>query len=294
MIMEIEQLQQIFPTAECRLSPSEDEQYVSFPYDNQWIVLPKKDVSPRETQLLQLVTREQGSDKRTLENNHQWYRRLFLGEKNSGEEESFSLRIIQIKIVNHDFSITAAKWLAAFQSMFEKPLLDAFMISQDSAIAIEQQVGKDFASTDFLGISQTLDTDFSCSSKLYIGQYWGDDDTLVDAFDKERELFQFQIQQNTGRRIFSITNSILKYCFEQQLSQNPLIVKSRHKLLAIPEAQATITNLYQNEGNVSITAKKLFVHRNTLQYRIRKFQEVTGFNLKNVDDLLFCYLLTLE
>lgn len=178
--------------------------------------------------------------------------------------------------------------------MFEKPLLDAFMINQDSAIAIEQQVGKDFGSTDFLGISQTLDTDFSCSSKLYIGQYWGDDDELVDAFDKERELFQFQIQQNTGRRIFSVANSILKYCFEQQLSQNPLIVKSRHKLLAIPEAQATITNLYQNEGNVSITAKKLFVHRNTLQYRIRKFQEVTGFNLKNVDDLLFCYLLTLE
>ena len=293
--MEIGQIKAIFPAAKYQKTPIDDERYLNFPYGNQWLVLPAAELTTREIELLRLVVGDQSNDKTLLANGHRWFRRLFLGEKATTKETiKKPLRIIQVQIINHDPAIAPAKWLEAFKSMFEQPLLDVFMISREHAIAIEQQTSKTFESEDFLGISQTLDTDFSCSSKLYVGQYWHDDDALAAVFAKERELFQFQVQQSTGRRVFSISNSILKYCFERQLSQNPLIVKSKHELRAIPDAQATITNLYQNGGNVSITAKKLYVHRNTLQYRIRKFQEATGFNLKNVDDLLFCYLLTLE
>ena len=52
-----------------------------------------------------------------------------------------------------------------------------------------------------------------------------------------------------------------------------------------------ITNLWKNQGNVSSTAKDLFMHRNTLQYKLDKFQQVTHCNLKNMDDLFLCYLL---
>ncbi|NRE28611.1 Fis family transcriptional regulator, partial [Enterococcus faecalis] len=49
--------------------------------------------------------------------------------------------------------------------------------------------------------------------------------------------------------------------------------------------------LWKNQGNISSTAKDLFMHRNTLHYRLEKFFEQTGLSLKKMDDLIFCYLL---
>jgi len=292
--MDINQIKTIFPQAVLQATAVDDDQYLNFPLGSEWLVLPAPGLTPREIAMLKLLVHDQSSTQTLLANGHRWFRQLFLGEKGPTTTAKQMVRIIQIQIINQDATIPPAKWLAAFQSMFEHPLLDAFLISADTAIAVEKLDGKIFASDDFLGISQTLDNDFYCASKLYIGQYWPADNHLSAVFARERELFQFQIQQNTSRRIFTIANSILKYCFEKQLSQNELIVRSKHELLSMPDARATITTLYQNGGNISNTAKQLYVHRNTLQYRLRKFQTTTGFDLKDMNDLLFCYLLTFE
>ncbi|QIB26922.1 PucR family transcriptional regulator [Caloranaerobacter azorensis] len=45
--------------------------------------------------------------------------------------------------------------------------------------------------------------------------------------------------------------------------------------------------------NISETARKLYIHRNTLIYRLDKIQKDTGFNLRNFDDALEFYLLLL-
>ncbi len=291
--MEINQIKAIFPEATVQATPSDTAQTLNFPLGSEWLTLSAVGLTPREVDLLKLLVNDQSSTQTLLANGHRWFRRLFLGEKGPATTEE-TVRVIQIKISNQDPTISPAKWLSAFQSMFEHPLLDAFLISHDSAIAVERLNGKAFMSDDFLGISQTLDNDFYCTSKLYVGQYWPADNQLSAVFARERELFQFQVQQNTRRRIFTIANSILKYCFEKQLSQNDLIVRSKQELLAMPDARETITKLYQNGGNVSNTAKQLYVHRNTLQYRLRKFQTATGFDLKDMNDLLFCYLLTFE
>lgn len=52
-----------------------------------------------------------------------------------------------------------------------------------------------------------------------------------------------------------------------------------------------ITALYQHKGNISSAAKALYVHRNTLQYQIDKLAQETGLNLREMDDLVFCYLI---
>jgi DNA-binding PucR family transcriptional regulator len=48
-----------------------------------------------------------------------------------------------------------------------------------------------------------------------------------------------------------------------------------------PEMFSTIKVFLENNLNASMTAKKLFIHRNTLQYRIDKFVEKTGIQLKD-------------
>ena len=44
---------------------------------------------------------------------------------------------------------------------------------------------------------------------------------------------------------------------------------------------ATIKVFLENNLNASLTAKKLYIHRNTLQYRIDKFIDKTGIQLKD-------------
>ncbi len=52
------------------------------------------------------------------------------------------------------------------------------------------------------------------------------------------------------------------------------------------ETLTTINKFFENNLNVSETSRQLFVHRNTLVYRIEKLQRSTGLDLRNFDDAL--------
>ncbi|MGI5888724.1 MAG: PucR family transcriptional regulator [Oscillospiraceae bacterium] len=52
------------------------------------------------------------------------------------------------------------------------------------------------------------------------------------------------------------------------------------------ETLFTIQRFFENNLNVSETSRGLFVHRNTLVYRIEKIQKLTGLNLRNFDDAI--------
>lgn len=52
------------------------------------------------------------------------------------------------------------------------------------------------------------------------------------------------------------------------------------------ETLTTINKFFENNLNVSETSRQLFVHRNTLVYRIEKIQKSMGLDLRNFDDAL--------
>lgn len=52
------------------------------------------------------------------------------------------------------------------------------------------------------------------------------------------------------------------------------------------ETLNTLNKFFENNLNVSETSRQLFVHRNTLVYRIEKIQKITGLDLRNFDDAL--------
>ena len=53
-------------------------------------------------------------------------------------------------------------------------------------------------------------------------------------------------------------------------------------LLSEDEVKELIEALWDAHGNVSKASQKLFLHRNTLQYRIDRFAEQTGLNVKDM------------
>ena len=50
------------------------------------------------------------------------------------------------------------------------------------------------------------------------------------------------------------------------------------------ETLQTINKFFENNLNVSETSRQLFVHRNTLVYRLDKIERLTGLDLRKFDD----------
>ena len=52
------------------------------------------------------------------------------------------------------------------------------------------------------------------------------------------------------------------------------------------ETLLTINKFFENNLNVSETARQMFVHRNTLVYRLEKLQKASGLDIRNFEDAL--------
>ena len=54
----------------------------------------------------------------------------------------------------------------------------------------------------------------------------------------------------------------------------------------VEETLATVRTVFGNNLNVSETSRQLYIHRNTLVYRLDKLQKMTGLDLRNFDDAI--------
>lgn len=52
----------------------------------------------------------------------------------------------------------------------------------------------------------------------------------------------------------------------------------------------TLACWFRNNVQPTATAKALFIHRNTLEYRLNRISELTGLDLANFDDRLLLYV----
>ena len=52
------------------------------------------------------------------------------------------------------------------------------------------------------------------------------------------------------------------------------------------EVLTTVNKFFDNDLNVSETSRQLYVHRNTLVYRIEKLHQSTGLDIRKFDDAL--------
>ena len=52
------------------------------------------------------------------------------------------------------------------------------------------------------------------------------------------------------------------------------------------ETMTTVSKFFENDLNVSETSRQLYIHRNTLVYRLDKLQKMTGLDLRKFDDAI--------
>lgn len=82
-----------------------------------------------------------------------------------------------------------------------------------------------------------------------------------------------------GRLIYQLPVNLCKIFMEEIFGDNiPTDLDE--------ETLTTLNKFFENNLNVSETSRQLFVHRNTLVYRIEKIQKSTGLDLRKFDDAL--------
>jgi len=51
-----------------------------------------------------------------------------------------------------------------------------------------------------------------------------------------------------------------------------------------------LTKYFENNGSISKIADELFIHKNTLQYKLNKIKKLTGYDPRNINDMVVLYL----
>ena len=82
-----------------------------------------------------------------------------------------------------------------------------------------------------------------------------------------------------GRLIYQLPVNLCKIFIEEIFGEGQLPDLDEETL-------TTVNKFFENNLNVSETSRQLFVHRNTLVYRIEKLQKSTGLDVRVFDDAL--------
>lgn len=287
--MDFNQLKAIYPDAFLADKRNAERCYISFPFQEQWVHFMKESISATEIDLLKLVLDKQGSPSAAGTKASEWYTFL-LSESYSVFEKDENYRIIQFQILKKDIQFDQTMWLNTFKSLFDG-VEDAFFIDETSGLIIEKETIALFNAEELSAMIQTIDDDFSIRTLCYVGQFWPVTLTLRDIFKEEQTIFHNA--RKKGDTILTLSAAALQYYTEDTVQQSPVMNELKNQLDSYPEMKELVLAMWRSQGNITLAAKSIYIHRNTLQYRIERFQELSGLSLRNMDDLVLCYLLLL-
>lgn len=280
--MNINEILTLFPTA--TIQNTRDKNNFSITYKNNWIVIPN--ISKREQTLLSALLNKNKFS--ITEKKGPWAQYL----QASGNKPNFNGQIRFLFFKCDKATNNTKNWLDAINNMFSHPLLESFYIEKNTYCFIEKITSTSYNLKDFLGVLQTIEADTGVNSKLYVGHPWTNTDSIVRYFNEELYIFQQENDQNSSP-VMSFSSIALPFFTKKALHKSNIIFYYRKKLKDDSQSLNIIRTLYKNEGNISLTAKQLYLHRNTLLYHIDKIYRTLGLDLRQMDDLLLAYLAVL-
>ena len=163
----------------------------------------------------------------------------------------------------------------------------------DIALVKEVRTGNDIKDLEKLArsIVDTLHTEYYVNSLVGIGTI------VVGIKDLPRSFKEAQIALEVGK-VFDTEKIIVTYenlgiarlIYQLPTTLCETFLKEIFKKGSIvgldQETLFTIQKFFENNLNVSETSRKLFVHRNTLVYRLEKIKKLTGLDLREFDDAI--------
>lgn len=97
-------------------------------------------------------------------------------------------------------------------------------------------------------------------------------------FDTEKTVINYE-NLGIGRLIYQLPTTLCEIFLSEVFKKNSIDSLDQETLF-------TINMFFENSLNVSETSRNLFVHRNTLVYRLEKIKKLTGLDLRKFDDAI--------
>ena len=199
--------------------------------------------------------------------------------------------VILIRITEH-IDISAYDII---QNLFPDKTKDFVINLNETDIALIKEVKPNIDTKDLeklaRSIADGLGTEFYSHVLVGIG-------TAVEGIkDLARSFREAQVSLEVGK-VFDTEKSIVSYdnlgiarlIYQLPTTLCDMFLKEVFKRGSIDnldqETLFTIQKFFENNLNVSETSRKLFVHRNTLVYRLEKIKKLTGLDLREFDDAI--------
>lgn len=141
------------------------------------------------------------------------------------------------------------------------------------------------------GIAETLNTEFYTRVSVGISTVVENLKDLARAYKEARVAIEVGKVFDTDKTVVSYENlgiGRLVYQLPTTLCEIFLqeVFKRGSMEMLDHETLATVQAFFENNLNVSETSRKLFVHRNTLVYRLDKIRKLTGLDLREFEDAI--------
>ena len=94
-------------------------------------------------------------------------------------------------------------------------------------------------------------------------------------FDDDKSIINYE-NLGLGRIVYQLPTTLCEMFLSEVFKKNPIEALDQETLY-------TINKFFENNLNVSETSRKLFVHRNTLVYRLEKIKKLTDLDLREFD-----------
>ena len=273
------------------LNPTQDElldpeNYYQVKIDRDHLYISMGSLTSSEIELLSLLTKDKNMN---VKSRNPYEKLLFDGVVDD---------LLTIKKVRFVYLQTNHLEIENF-NIWKKTLMDSLIsvtdvifISVNLSVVIfnTDQLEKNLLA-DFSEVVQSLDQDFNLLTLGMIGQAMNVNPQTKEIFEYEKEIFLKFIDTHKIEGITMLSDLLIHNVgaeFKKSSTQLPTLL---NYLYEEKEIQQLIYALFQNDGNLSQTANALYLHRNTLSYRIEQLYQKTGFDLMYLPDLIICYLL---
>ncbi|MBQ3424345.1 MAG: helix-turn-helix domain-containing protein [Clostridia bacterium] len=161
------------------------------------------------------------------------------------------------------------------------------------AVAMLKAVGQEDDYTELLEYANAIESSFLAEAGVSV--YIGISDVREELADIPLAYAEAKNAINVGRvyhpnkHVFAYRNLLLERFLNQVpadmgTAYNGMIFNRKTARLFTDEMIHTIETFFDNSLNLSETARKLYIHRNTLVYRLEKVQHAIGLDLRNFDD----------
>lgn len=178
------------------------------------------------------------------------------------------------------------QWLNSFKSFFTN-IYDGFFINKNQGVVILSNFTKQIEQLE--GFIHMLDDDFSSKTSVFVGVQTNYT-SLYNIYKEESKLF---LSNKRSGQVLSFNDVFIPSYVKSSLSKSPIASQLRNVLNNDKDLSDMIKSLWKHQGNMTAAAQDLYIHRNTINYRLDRLNSEYNLNLRNMQELLLCYLLVI-